>query len=129
MIKKDFNLKKAAGLAVICMTAMSFSAFGQKAEKSMTVKGELIDMSCYMASGAHGPDHKSCAKMCIGKGLPMGVLTNTGKVYLLVSNHDKPEAYAAAKKLAGDQVEITGMAAEKGGVEGLVVDNVKTGAK
>lgn len=124
MIKKNVDLKKVAGLAVMCLTVMSLSAFGQS-PKTTKVKGEVVDMSCYMASGAHGASHKSCAKMCIGQGLPMGLLTSSGKVYLLISNHDKPEAYQAAKKLAGDQAEVTGALADRGGVTGLVVDGIK----
>ncbi len=92
----------------------------------MTIKGEVLDMSCYMSGGAKGADHKACATKCINGGSPMGILTEDGKVYLLVENHKKADAYATVKKYAGEQVEISGNYADRGGVQGLVVDEVKT---
>jgi hypothetical protein len=55
----------------------------------------------------------------------MGVLTSDGKVYLLVENHDKPDAYSQAKKNAGAQVTITGDFFERSGMQSLVVNDVK----
>ena len=89
------------------------------------VSGEIVDMACYMSKGAHGDGHKDCAVMCINQGSPMGVLTSDGKVYLLVENHDKPDAYSNAKKYAGQQVTVTGSFYDRSGMQGLVVDDVK----
>lgn len=82
-------------------------------------------MACYSASGASGEGHKSCATACIKGGSPMGVLTSDGKVYLLVENHDKKDAYAEAKKHAGEQVTVTGTFSDRGGVQTVIVDEVK----
>jgi hypothetical protein len=118
----NFN-RKFAGLLVTGFTMLSLSSFSQS--KSMTVTGEVVDMACYMSKGAHGDNHKDCAVMCIKGGSPMGVLTTEGKVYLLVENHDKTDAYAEAKKHAGEQVTVTGNYYERGGMLGLVVNEVK----
>jgi hypothetical protein len=126
MKKINLGFVKNMGVLVICLTVISLSSLGQK--KDMTVSGEVVDMSCYMASGAHGEGHRSCAATCIKDGSPMGILTDDGKVYLLVENHDKKEAYAEAKKHAGEQVTVTGSYAEKGGVQGLAVTGVKAKA-
>ncbi|MHB1920702.1 MAG: hypothetical protein ACYCOO_00565 [Chitinophagaceae bacterium] len=127
MINMHWNTKKISGCLVAAMTILSLSAFGQQKAKTMTVKGELLDMDCYMGHGAHGASHKECAETCIKGGAPMGILGSNGKVYLLVENHDHPAPYAAAKKFAGDQVEVTGTYADRGGVQGLVVNSVKGG--
>lgn len=124
MKKSHFNFRKSAVLLVIVFTAFSLSSFAQN--KETTVKGELLDMDCYMASGAHGDNHKSCAEMCVKGGAPMGVLTSDGKVYLLVSGHDKKEPYDELKKHAGEEVTVTGTLAEKDGIKGIVVSEVKT---
>lgn len=92
----------------------------------MTVKGEVLDMSCYMSHGAHGAGHAMCAKMCLKKGLPAGLLTSNGQVYLLVEDHDKADAYETAIKHAADKVTVTGKYANKNGVQALVVEDVKT---
>ncbi len=123
MRKINFQFKKIAGLLVGCFTLLSLSSFSQN--KSMTVTGEVVDMACYMAKDAHGAGHKDCAAVCIKGGSPMGVLTSEGKVYLLVENHDKQDAYSNAKKHAGEQVTVTGTLSEKSGVQGLIVSEVK----
>lgn len=116
------NYGKLTALMLVMFTSFSLSSFAQK---SMTVSGEIVDMACYMAKGAHGDGHKDCSVMCINQGSPMGVLTSDGKVYLLVESHDKPGGYADAKKHAGEQVTVTGAQYERGGMQGIVVEEVK----
>jgi len=95
------------------------------AQEDITVKGEVVDMSCYMSKGAKGPEHRACAQNCVKTGTPIGILTGAGDVYLLVDDHDKPEAYESAKKLAGDQAEITGKKFSRGGVAAIMVGKSK----
>lgn len=123
MKKSHFNFRNLTALLLTAFTAFSLSSFGQ--DKETTVKGELLDMDCYIASGAHGNDHKSCADMCVKGGAPMGVLTTDGKVYLLVSGHNKKEPYEELKKHAGEEVTVTGKLTEKDGIKGIVVSDVK----
>lgn len=117
------SCSKIAGLLSVCLAMSSITSFAQSGDK--TISGEVLDMSCYMAKGAHGADHKDCASSCIKGGSPMGILTSDGKVYLLVENHDKKDAYAEAKKHAGEQVTVSGTVSEKGGLQGIVVNEVK----
>lgn len=116
----------ATSMLVAGLTVLSLSAFGQ--EKTATIKGEVLDMSCYMGHGAKGSGHKQCAQMCLKKGLPAGLLTSSGQVYLLVEDHDKADAYNTAIQHAADQVEVTGKVANKNGVQALVVEDVKAGS-
>jgi len=122
-MKKNFLTTKFSLLA-IAFCAVSFTSFGQD-KKPMTISGEVLDMACYSSSGAKGEGHKSCAASCIKGGSPMGVLTSDGKVYLLVENHDKKDAYAEAQKHAGEQITATGTLSDRGGLNALVVDEVK----
>ena len=123
MKKTGFNLKMFIALLTLCFAALSIPSFAQK--ESKTVTGELLDMDCYMASGAHGDGHKSCADMCIKGGGPMGVLTSDGKVYLLLADDSKKDAYDEAKNHAGEQVTVSGVISEKDGIKGLTVAEVK----
>jgi len=123
MKKNHVNFWKVASSFTIACCLLAASSNAQ--DKPKTISGEVLDMSCYMASGAHGDGHKSCAVTCIKGGSPMGLLTSDGKVYLLVENHDKKEAYADAKTHAGEQVTVTGTVSEKGGVQGIVVNEIK----
>ena len=107
------------------LLAAGGAATAAMAQEDVTVKGEVVDMACYMSKGAKGPQHRACAQMCAKKGAPIGILTDAGDVYLLVDDHDNPDAYEAAKKLAGDQAEISGKKFSKGGVAAIVVGKSK----
>jgi|SRR5690625_2738744 len=115
--------KVFGSLLIGALTVLSMSAFGQD---SKTLKGEVLDMSCYMGHGAKGKGHKMCAQGCLDKGLPAGLLTSDGQVYLLVEDHDKADAYEEAIKHAADNIQVTGKAVNKNGVQALVVESVKT---
>ena len=95
------------------------------AQDEITVQGEIIDMACYMAKGSRGASHKACAQMCAKKGVPIGVLTDGGEVYLLLDDHNNPDPYDSAKKLAGDRAEISGKKFSKQGVNSIVVGAIK----
>ncbi|HVO24262.1 MAG TPA: hypothetical protein VMW56_11595 [Candidatus Margulisiibacteriota bacterium] len=95
------------------------------AQEDVTVQGEIIDMACYMAKGSRGPAHKACAQLCAKKGVPIGVLTDAGEVYLLLDDHNNPDPYDGAKKLAGERAEISGKKFSKQGVASIVVGGVK----
>ena len=95
------------------------------AQEDVTVQGEIIDMACYMAKGSKGPSHKACAVMCAKKGVPIGVLTDGGEVYLLLDDHNNTDPYDAAKKLAGERAEISGKKFNKQGVASIVVSGAK----
>ena len=91
----------------------------------ITVKGEILDLACYLGHGAKGPEHQPCALKCAQMGQPLGLLTADGKLYLLAADHQDPSAFKKAKQLAGEQVEMTGSPAERDGITALTVHAVK----
>lgn len=95
------------------------------AQEEVTVKGEVVDLSCYLGHGGKGRSHRTCAQQCAKRGLPIGVLTEGGDVYLLLEDHNNAEPYDQLKNMAGDQAEVKGKKATKGGVNGIVVGEVK----
>ena len=103
------------------------TALAQAEGEDITVKGEIVDMSCYLPRGerGRGPAHQECADMCARGGLPLGVLDAGGQVLLLLEDHEKPASYGDVKKLAGQQVEVSGKKISRGGISGLVVSAVK----
>lgn len=114
----------------VCLFVLTAVALGWPAamfaQDDMTVQGEIIDMACYMAKGSRGPSHKACAQMCAKKGVPIGVLTDGGEVYLLLDDHNNPDPYDSAKKLAGERAEVSGKKFSKQGVSSIVVGGIKS---
>jgi hypothetical protein len=123
-MRKKF-LKPVSVVSILGIFLLTLAAFVNKNGDTKTVTGEILDMKCYMASGAHGDGHKDCAKTCINGGSPMGILCDDGKVYLLVEDDKNSAAYEDAKKFAGENVVLTGTESDKNGVQALIVSEVK----
>ena len=126
-MRKNY-FKQIVCSAFLGILFMSFQSFILKKDDPKTVTGEILDMKCYKASGKHGDAHKECAAKCIKGGSPMGILTEDGKVYLLIEGKENADAYNNAKKFAGEKVTLTGTVSEKDGEQALIVTEVKAKA-
>ena len=120
-------MASAMAMAMVLFTYVQSPAAGKGDNgKEVSIKGEVLDMNCYMAGEKHGAGHAQCAAMCIKGGAPMGILTDDNKVYLLTENHDKPDPYTELKSQAAKQVTVKGTMFERGGVQGIEVSSVET---
>jgi type 1 fimbria pilin len=95
------------------LLAMSAVQAEEKAE-TVTVKGEVLDMACYLDHGAHGDKHAKCAATCIESGLPVGIKGEDGKTYLLIGEH-KPLNKTLAEH-AGKTITVKGKLATRDGI-------------
>lgn len=121
---------KTFSLLTTTILAGTFSLFStvvsaQKATDTMTVKGEVLDMNCYMDHGAHGAKHAECAATCIKNGSPVGILSTDGKVYLMVADHGNEDPYDEVRKHAAENVQVSGKYANRNGVQALIIESVK----
>lgn len=90
--------------------------------KTTTLKGEVVDLSCYLTKGLHGMSHAECAAKCIRSGLPVGILSN-GRVYIAMTANHEP-ANSLLEPYAAKEVEVTGIVARRGGVDMVAVSKV-----
>ncbi len=114
-------------VAVAILTLLSVSAFAQekKAEKEMTVKGEVVDVACYLMGGSRGEGHIKCAQACAKAGGSLGILTNDGTVYVsLLPDDHKKSPNAILMDHIGHMVEAKGFVRAKGGVNGMMIKSV-----
>lgn len=100
-----------------------------------TVKGQVVDQTCYMKDKANtGKDHKmpqdvtDCAIACAKKGAPLALLTTDGKLYqitggLAADNNAKLVPHVS------HTVEITGEVSEKEGKMMIASDALKMVSK
>jgi hypothetical protein len=84
------------------------------ASSEVTVKGEVLDMACYLDHGAKGEKHAQCAATCIESGLPVGIKGEDGKTYLLIGDH-KPLNKTLAE-YAGKTITVKGKLASRDGI-------------
>ena len=120
-MKKRLVLLSLAAVLLVAAVAMAGHHEG-------TWTGEVVDLACYVAQGAKGPDHADCAKACVKAGQPMGLLTDDGTLVLLAADHKDGAPFEAAKELAGEKAEVTGALAEKDGMKIMTVTGVKAAA-
>ena len=127
--------KTALALAVALMLGVAAYAHEghthgkEKAKKKtdiVTVRGEVLDLSCYLGHGAKGKKHQKCAKSClVEKHVPAGLLTKDGDVYLLVEDHKHEKAFRPVARLAAEYVQVTGKKVKKGGLPAIMVHKIK----
>ena len=79
-----------------------------------TIKGEVIDMACYVDHGATGAKHADCARKCIESGLPVGLKGEDGKTYLLIGEHKPMNSDLA--QYAAKEITVKGKASSRDGV-------------
>ncbi len=97
----------------------------QGSAKPQTITGEVVDTGCYLGHSARGAKHVECATKCIAQGMPMGLLTSNGTLYLLTLNHDNADPYNQLKELAGKTVSVTGVVMSRSGMKGIDVSEAR----
>lgn len=116
-------MKKWIVLSVFAALVFCGRAFAEE----KTIKGEVIDVSCYVAEGAKGDAHKECAIACIKAGQPAGILDEgTGKVYIAVKEEDHMKNPGTELlPYVAKMVEVKGSVNERGGVAIIDVKEIK----
>ena len=113
-------------LAGITALWLNFSQRGRHPPvqgQEIVVKGEVLDMTCYIAHNLSGPQHAECAKTCIRKGLPVGIKGEDGKTYLLVGKTQPVNAELA--DYAAKTVTIRGKETMRDGFALLQVEEIR----
>jgi hypothetical protein len=95
--------------------------------KVVSLVGEIVDYSCYLQLGKHGTKHRDCGQKCVRNGMPAGLLTKDGKLYLLMEEeHDqRRDGLTNFRQTAVDNMayvmEVTGTLSEVEGQRALYV--------
>lgn len=121
-------------LSVVALGASAHEGHQHKASEQkepvpQTITGEVVDTGCYLGHEARGAKHIECATKCIAQGMPMGLLTDKGALYLITLNHDNADPYNQLKEMAGKTVTVTGVVMTRGGMKGIDVSEVKAAAE
>jgi hypothetical protein len=92
--------------------------------QEIVVTGEVLDMTCYIASNLSGPDHAECARVCIRSGEPAGIKAQDGKVYLLTGEPGH-SINAELADYAAKTVTIKGRQTVRDGFAQLQVEEIR----
>jgi len=126
-------LKLAAAIIISAsITAVSLKLWQRESHrlvqgKEIVVKGEVLDMTCYIAYNMSGPEHAKCAKDCIKQGLPVGIKATDGKVYLLVGTdwRRRESLNSQLVEYAAKTVTIKGKETMRDGFAQLQVEEIR----
>ena len=112
-----------ASLATIVALLLVSSArgHGEPERPSVTLTGEVVDLTCYVAHGVRGSDNAFCAEHSTQVAQPVALLTDDGAVYLLAADHDNRFGYEHIRTLVGERARVEGVASERNGVKLLEV--------
>ena len=77
-------------VAVGIVVLTGFVGLAQPKGTTVTIKGEAVDLWCYMEGGDRGPAKKECATACAKAGNSIGIVDAKGTVYgLFCSSQDR----------------------------------------
>lgn len=124
MKHSTINISAIVGAALLLCFGIP-AAFAQPKGDTVKVKGEVVDLWCYLEGGDRGPEHKKCAIMCAKAGNPIGLLTDKGEIYVMMGIQDhQPGRDVLLDKMA-ETVTVEGTLVRKGGVQVIYVSSVK----
>ncbi len=121
-----FRLVRWTALLVLAATAAT-PALAAKGER-IKITGEVIDSWCYITEimFSEGSAHHQCALWCAAGGIPVGILGDDGKVYMVLKVEDDATSVAnpAILEIQSHQVTVDGELYERDGLNYLVVNQV-----
>ena len=132
MKKRRSYLRVALVLTGVLVGGFTYAQEMAKAKSTpaqgseVTLTGQVIDVSCWVAHGLKGLKHKECAEICANLGIPLAILADNGSIYLPVSA-DMPGTDQNEKLLpfAEETVIVKGTAYDRNGVRGIIIESIK----
>jgi hypothetical protein len=114
-----------AMVAVGVVVLTGLVGLAQPKGATVTIKGEAVDLWCYMEGGDRGAAKKECATACAKAGNAIGIVDVKGTVYLASGLQDHQPARDILIEKMNEAVQVTGTLVKKGGAQMIFVKTVK----
>jgi len=116
-------------LGVLSIPVLVSAANGAdgKAEASdvVSIKGEVVDLWCYMDHKGHGSKHKSCAVTCAKAGNPMGIVDESGHLYIAMGGKKHQPGREVLIDHMAEAVTVKGKLVKDGGLTAIYIQSVE----
>lgn len=122
MKRQSISWLLSGTIAVLLMICVGLA---QPKGRKVTVKGEVVDLWCYLEGGDRGPAKKECATACAKAGNPIGILDAKGNLYVAAGLQDHQPAKDLLSDKMSENVTVSGVLVRKGGVPMIYVESVK----
>ena len=120
-------MKSIVGTIFGAMLTLALGA-GTAAVERDTVTGEVIDTWCYLSEIMFplGTAHHQCAIWCAAGGIPVGLLDEDERVYIILSieNDSDNVANPTMLEIQSHQVTVEGEVFERDGITYLTIDKL-----
>lgn len=129
-------IKQTLTFGLLAASVLAAPASAAEDGTRMIVTGEFIDTWCYFSGvmgstdAVVGSSHHTCATWCSAGGIPVGLLTEDGTVYMVL----KIEGDAGTNggdtqlSLASDTITADGLVYHRDGLNYIVVEKVVSNA-
>lgn len=119
----------AAGLGLAgagTARAQGMPAMQQPKGMQRTITGTVIDVSCKFGQGLTGDQHRMCAQICAGKGIPLAILTSDGQLYIPTSTAMPGDGQNdRLKEFAEQRVTVSGTVFPAGGANAIQIASIE----
>lgn len=93
---------------------------------SVEIRGEVVDLDCYLRDGSRGESHRACATACVAHGGSLAILEDdTGRLFPLAGDKVASDPNAPVRELVARHVLVGGRLWERNRGRVLVVDRVE----
>mgnify|MGYP001463537299 CR=1 FL=1 len=133
--------QRAAQLALLVAAVLSLGASLPDAARSSAaaapsptpsvprervLRGEVVENGCFIIGGRRGPVHRGCALTCALAGENLGVLDDETKLlFVVVQDLTAGPQQNPLLPWVAQRVEVRGVTIERGGVNGVIVHQVR----
>ena len=126
MLKRVFVAATALAINAAPLAAQQHDSRAESlAGETITITGRVVDMSCLLALGASGADHKQCAAACARAGVPLGILATDGTLYLPVSVKPSDAQNPRLVPFAETPVKVTGTHRLRAGMHTIEIKTIE----
>lgn len=128
--------RNALSAAAVAASAAGMLAAGQVHAagdgEHVQVTGEIMDTWCYLSGVMGGPEstlgtaHHTCAMWCAAGGIPVGLRTDDGEIYMVLKleGAGTADGSPAVLEVQSDRITADGMAYERNGIKYLIVEQI-----
>jgi hypothetical protein len=94
---------------------------------SVTLRGELADANCYLATHTHAYDHAFCAKLCVAAGSPLLFVPDQGsQAYVVLTPRNAiPLPANLLDQIGVPGILVKGKARDAEGLHALTIDSLQ----
>lgn len=95
--------------------------------RETVLRGEVVETGCFIIGNRRGELHKPCALACARAGQDLGILDDKTKtLYVLVQDLTAGPQPNPLLEHVASKVEVRGTLVERGGINGVVVRQVRS---